>query len=117
MPVTMHGGWSSPIGGCKTDLDVAAWIIGHVEVVTGGPYTVTQLILSGVLDRIPKLRFIVQEAGAGWLPFSMDIMDHFYDRQRFWAGLVDLEESTVVVLHQWQFPVEHHLRQDRRQDA
>lgn len=91
MPLTMHGGWSSPIGGCKNDLDVAAWIIGHVEVVTGGPYTVTQLILSGVLDRFPELRFIVQEAGAGWLPFSMDIMDHFYDRQRFWAGLADLK--------------------------
>ncbi|WP_083536671.1 amidohydrolase family protein [Steroidobacter denitrificans] len=87
MPITMHGGWSSPIGGCKNDQDVAAWIIGHIEVVTGGPYSATQMILSGVFDRLPNLRIIVLEAGAGWLPFSMDVMDHFYDRQRHWAGI------------------------------
>lgn len=87
MPITLHGGISSPIGGIKTDRDAATWIIGHVEVTTGGPYSATQLIMSGVFDRFPKLRFIMLECGAGWLPFSMDTMNHFYDRQRFWAGI------------------------------
>src|SRR5690606_32415570 len=87
MAITLHGGISSPIGGIKTDRDAATWIIGHVEVTTGGPYSATQLIMSGVFDRFPKLRFIMLECGAGWLPFSMDTMNHFYDRQRFWAGI------------------------------
>lgn len=86
MPLTLHGGISGPWG-IKTDRDTAVWIIGHVELPTGGPYSATQLICSGVFDRFPKLRFIVLEAGAGWLPFSMDVMDHFWDRQRYWAGL------------------------------
>lgn len=87
MPITLHGGISSPMGGIKTDRDAATWIIGHVEITTGGPYSATQLIMSGVFDRFPELRFIILECGAGWLPFSMDTMDHFWDRQRFWAGL------------------------------
>ena len=88
MPLTMHGGISSPTsGGVKTKQDCASWIIGHVEVTTGGPYSASQLIMSGVFDRFPKLRFIMLECGAGWLPFSMDTMNHFYDRQRHWAGI------------------------------
>ena len=87
MPITLHGGISSPMGGIKNNKDAATWIIGHVEVTTGGPYSATQLIMSGVFDRFPALRFIILECGAGWLPFSMDVMNHFYDRQRFWAGI------------------------------
>lgn len=87
MPITMHGGISSPVSGIKTDRDCATWIIGHVEITTGGPYSATQLIMSGVFDRFPALRFIILECGAGWLPFSMDVMNHMYDRQRFWAGI------------------------------
>jgi predicted TIM-barrel fold metal-dependent hydrolase len=87
MPITMHGGISTPTNGIKTDRDAATWIIGHVEITTGGPYSATQLIMSGVFDRFPDLRVIILECGAGWLPFSMDVMNHFYDRQRFWAGI------------------------------
>jgi predicted TIM-barrel fold metal-dependent hydrolase len=87
MPITLHGGISSPMNGFNTPQDAAAWIIGHVEITTGGPFSASQLIMSGVFDRFPELRFIVLECGAGWLPFCMQQMDHFYDRQRFWAGI------------------------------
>src|SRR5690606_25901184 len=87
MPITLHGGISSPMSGMTSPQDAAAWIIGHVEITTGGPFSATQLILSGVFDRFPGLSFIVLECGAGWLPFSMQQMDHFYSRQRYWAGI------------------------------
>lgn len=87
VPITLHGGLSSPTAGLETMQDVATWIIGHVEVTTGGPFTATQLILSGVFDRLPDLRFIILECGAGWLPFMMGEMDHFWDRHRHWSGL------------------------------
>lgn len=86
MPITLHGGISSPVHGLNSLQDGAAWIIGHTEVTTGGPYSSTQLILSGVFDRLPDLRFNILECGAGFLPYMMQQMDHMYDRHRFWAG-------------------------------
>lgn len=87
MPLTLHGGISSPAAGLHSQADVAAWVIGHTEVATGGPYSAAQLIMTGVFDRLPDLRFIVLEAGAGWLPFMMDTMNHMYARHRYWAGI------------------------------
>jgi predicted TIM-barrel fold metal-dependent hydrolase len=87
VPYTLHGGISSPTrGSLKSGRDVATWIIGHTEVATGGPFSASQLILSGVFDRLPEMRFIVLEAGASWLPFMMSTMDHMWDRHRHWAG-------------------------------
>ena len=87
MPITLHGGISSPVNGLNDLQDGAAWIIGHTEVTTGGPYSASQLILSGVFDRLPNLQFNILECGAGFLPYMMQQMDHMYDRHRFWAGI------------------------------
>lgn len=87
MPITLHGGVSSAPGSIKTPKDVATWIIGHTEVATGGPFSAAQLIMSGIFDRMPEMRFIILEAGASWLPFMMSTMDHMWDRHRHWAGI------------------------------
>jgi predicted TIM-barrel fold metal-dependent hydrolase len=86
-PITLHGGISGAPASIKGPKDVATWIIGHTEVATGGPFSAAQLIMSGVFDRLPEMRFIVLEAGASWLPFMMSTMDHMWDRHRHWAGL------------------------------
>lgn len=87
IPITLHGGISSPArNGLNTPEDIATWIIGHTEVATGGPFSASQLILSGIFDRLPDLRFLVLEAGASWLPFMMSTMDHMWDRHRHWIG-------------------------------
>jgi predicted TIM-barrel fold metal-dependent hydrolase len=62
------------------------WIIGQTETTTGGPFTAAQIILSGLFDRLPDLRFLIAECGAGWLPYMMGEMDHMYYRHRHWAG-------------------------------
>jgi predicted TIM-barrel fold metal-dependent hydrolase len=36
------------------------------------------IILSGLLDRFPKLRFVSVESGIGWLPFLLEAIDYEY---------------------------------------
>ena len=87
MPVTLHGGISSPVAGLSNQFDAAAWIMGQIEATTGGPFSAVQLILSGVFDRLPDLRFIILECGAGWLPYMMGELNHMYYRHKYWAGI------------------------------
>jgi predicted TIM-barrel fold metal-dependent hydrolase len=51
--------------------------------------TLLQLMLSGTLDRFPKLRFHFAETLIGWMPYWLEQMEDRYDRHRFWAK-VDL---------------------------
>lgn len=39
------------------------------------------LLLSSVLARFPKLKFIVSESGAGWVPFLLEAADERFKRQ------------------------------------
>ena len=47
---------------------------------------VSILILGGVFDRFPKLRFATIESGGGWMAFAADYMDRTWEKQRFWLG-------------------------------
>ena len=40
---------------------------------------------SGVLDRFPKLRFSLIEAGVGWIPWMLVAMDEAYKKHHFWT--------------------------------
>lgn len=46
-------------------------------------HTITRLILSGVLDRFPRLRFAFFEGGAGWVPFLMNQLDRETEHRSF----------------------------------
>ena len=43
-----------------------------------------QLLLSGVFDRLPKLRIFWAETQVGWLPYFYEQLDGTYKRSRFW---------------------------------
>ncbi len=45
----------------------------------------SEMVLGGVLDRHPRLRFGLVEVGVGWLPFFMEQSDDNYMRHRFWT--------------------------------
>jgi predicted TIM-barrel fold metal-dependent hydrolase len=45
---------------------------------------VSLLIFSGVLERHPKLQFVVAESGIGWIPFVIERMDYTFNRHRRW---------------------------------
>jgi predicted TIM-barrel fold metal-dependent hydrolase len=47
--------------------------------------SLSQMILSGVFDRLPDLRIFFAETRLGWVPFWMEEADYWYERHRHWA--------------------------------
>ena len=45
----------------------------------------SQIIASGVFDRLPDLRIFFAETRLGWVPFWMNEADFWYERHRHWA--------------------------------
>ncbi len=70
----------------EVDLAMFAWLLTcDLPIPTLPIVTILQLILGGVLDRHPKLRFFFAESGIGWLPYWLEQMDDRFNRHRFWA--------------------------------
>ena len=47
--------------------------------------TLTFICASGVLDRNPRLRFAIIEAGVGWVPWTLESMDEAYRKHHMWV--------------------------------
>ena len=50
-----------------------------------GSVEVSQLVVSGVFDRFPKLQIYWAENNVGWLPYFYEQIDHEYLTNRFWV--------------------------------
>ena len=46
---------------------------------------IAALCTSGILDRYPKLRFVSVEAGVGWIPALLDLMDETCRKHHMWV--------------------------------
>jgi predicted TIM-barrel fold metal-dependent hydrolase len=53
-------------------------VLNYVEVVYPVQRIVTKLVCSGALDRHPKLRILIAEGGASWIPSLGDRMEEAY---------------------------------------
>jgi predicted TIM-barrel fold metal-dependent hydrolase len=99
MPLTVHVGFdrlgpraSEPTFEYRdADPAMVARIPGRTIVewmaVMGLPaaLSITQMIMSGVFDRIPDLKVFFAETRLGWVPFWMEECDYWYERHRHWA--------------------------------
>ena len=47
--------------------------------------SITQMVLSGVFDRFPKLKMFFAETRLGWVPFWLEHADLWYERHNGWA--------------------------------
>jgi predicted TIM-barrel fold metal-dependent hydrolase len=47
--------------------------------------SLTQMVMSGVFDRLPDLQLFFAETRLGWVPFWMEEADYWYERHRHWA--------------------------------
>ena len=52
------------------------------------------IVFSGALDRFPGFRFVLGEAGVGWLPYILDRMDEEYD-DRYYQLQLSLKPSEL----------------------
>jgi predicted TIM-barrel fold metal-dependent hydrolase len=55
------------------------------HAMTSAVEPLINLCASGVLDRFPKLRFATIEAGIGWVPFALQVMDESYIKHHMWV--------------------------------
>jgi predicted TIM-barrel fold metal-dependent hydrolase len=70
------------------NLAMFAWLLTtDLPMPTLPILTLLQLMVSGVLDRNPDIRFHFAETGIGWLPYWLEQMEDRYDRHRYWAGI------------------------------
>ena len=75
-----------------------------------GSVEASQLVVSGVFDRFPKLQIYWAENNVGWLPYFYEQIDHEYQTNRFWAerslGLPGLKRAPSEYLKEhahWGF--------------
>jgi predicted TIM-barrel fold metal-dependent hydrolase len=56
--------------------------------------TVSTLIFTGILERHPKLSFVLVECGIGWIPYFIERMDQTFNKHRFWTKSVITEKPS-----------------------
>ncbi len=59
-------------------------INGFMNIIRGVQDIVGLFVLGGVFDRHPKLKLVIAEGDAGWLPHYAYRIDHAYDRHGYW---------------------------------
>jgi predicted TIM-barrel fold metal-dependent hydrolase len=77
----------NPLPGIKETF-IAITPLSIVEVVS-------TLTFTGVLERHPKLRYVLVECGIGWLPYFLERMDQTFAKHRFWTQSVIKEKPST----------------------
>jgi predicted TIM-barrel fold metal-dependent hydrolase len=104
-----HGMRSAP--GFDEDRSAFMWLLScDMETPTLPIFTILNLMLSGVLDRHPQLRFLFGETHCGWMPFWFEQMDDRYDRHHFWPNIFLPRRPSQYVKDQFRFAfLEDHI--------
>jgi predicted TIM-barrel fold metal-dependent hydrolase len=74
VPITHHSGQGSPDYGRSS----AAGVMWIVETQFFSHRPLWQLIMGGVFERHPGLRFVVTESGCTWIPDTLKMLDSFH---------------------------------------
>ena len=74
VPITHHSGQGSPDYGKS----VSAGVMWIVETSWFSHRPLWQLIMGGVFERHPRLRFVLTESGCSWIPDTLRMLDSFH---------------------------------------
>lgn len=104
LPVNFHIGsgssaevgaswWGAPReGGMVAGFDGAKAAYFSVSLFMANYRQISNLILTGILDRFPELKFVSVESGVGWIPFVIDSLEYAFDE------IMTLEETKAFEL-------------------
>lgn len=94
MPVALHIGsareLTEPWEGFSTMRKLS---MVSTFAITSNLQVMANLLLSGILERHPRLRFISVESGLGWVPYLLETVDHQFEAQRLWKDGMSLKPS------------------------
>jgi predicted TIM-barrel fold metal-dependent hydrolase len=94
VPVSSHGGTGTPEY-ARTPSS-AVLMIAEVPFYSQRP--LQQLLLGGVFERFPNLRFVITEAGCAWVPQLLGRLDHLLGGIRKKGAVGELRFSEDMVL-------------------
>jgi predicted TIM-barrel fold metal-dependent hydrolase len=81
LPISFHIGSGDMAEGLvrnrvKTYGRMAAFTELAVDIFLHNALQLNDLLMSGVLARFPKIKFVSVESGIGWIPFALEAMDY-----------------------------------------
>jgi predicted TIM-barrel fold metal-dependent hydrolase len=94
IPVSSHGGTGSPEY-ARTPSS-ALMMISEVPFYSLRP--LQSLLLGGVFERFPRLKFVVTEAGTAWVPSILQRLDHLLASVRKNGAMGELRFSADTIL-------------------
>ncbi|KPM51943.1 hypothetical protein ACG83_30645 [Frankia sp. R43] len=80
MPVIRHGVVAGE--GVSPETGIAAAAVGVMESIYFSQRGLISMLLSGVFERHPSLKFVLTELGVAWVPQMLQMLDGFYDDAR-----------------------------------
>ncbi len=78
-PISIHTGWSHPGLKASGTTIMAAHVVTFTLPALLGFYGI---VAGGVLDRSPNLKIAILEAGADWIPYLIQRMDHYFHSEK-----------------------------------
>ena len=58
------------------------FLVGGMDLAMSNARVLSNLIVGGVTERFPELKFVSVESGIGWLPFFLELLDYQMSRRR-----------------------------------
>jgi predicted TIM-barrel fold metal-dependent hydrolase len=70
---------------------MAAFTALSVEILFRNSIPLSDLLMSGVLARYPRIKFVSVESGVGWIPFALEALDYQFVGNRVVEERPDLD--------------------------
>ncbi|MBJ7260542.1 MAG: amidohydrolase [Acidimicrobiia bacterium] len=84
--VSMHIGSSSKMPSTSSDAPPA---VGSTLTYINAAMSLTDFLMSGIFERIPKLEVAYSEGQIGWIPYVIERADKVWMENRGWGGVAD----------------------------
>ena len=82
LPVCLHFG----SGGAPNVAPDANFAVAIALFGTNSQFTMTELLLSPVFHKFPRLKVALSEGGIGWMPWLLERIDYTWERHRHYTG-------------------------------